>query len=371
MKQSFSLPFLVLLLSLSMVMSSCTPAASAVPAVQPAVEKNTLASPSATPAPSPTADPTATPAPRDPIAFVNPQAYSVEYKVVISNGGFSLTDLRLYLPIPGEWEAQKDLKINQVSPDPQSQETEKNSGNAMVYWQRHGTPKKNSSETFMLSFDLTSYETITNIDPTTVQPYNTDTVEYKQFTKAEKYIESSDPEIVQLANDLAEGETNPYILAKSFYDYVIDHAHFKLLGQGLNGAKYLLDNGNGEGGDYSALFIALSRAKGIPARPVVGYWAISGNDQTNVWAEFYLEGIGWIPVDASVGQGSAAKRAYYFGNMDNQRVILSKGFNTALVPPGPNNFVAPLLQVPSWWFWGSGDANKLTLGRTWTVIKKG
>ena len=369
MKQSFLLPFLVLLLSLSMIMSSCVPAATAVPTVPPAVEEPTIASPSATPAPSPTAEPTATSAPREPISFVNPQAYSVEYKVTIRNDGFTLTDIRLYLPMPGEWEAQRDFKITQVSPDPKSQGVEKNSGNAMIYWQLSGIPKKNTTEDFILNFDLTAYETVTNIDPLTIQPYNTDTVEYKQYTKDEKYIEASDPEIVQLASDLAKGETNPYLLAKTFYDYVIDTAHFELLGQGLNGAKYLLENGKGEGGDYSALFIALSRAAGIPARPVVGYWAISGNDQTNVWAEFYLENIGWIPVDATIGQQSAAKRAYYFGNMDNQRVILSKGYNTALVPPGPNNYIAPLLQVPTWWFWGSGDANKISLDSSWTVIK--
>jgi transglutaminase-like putative cysteine protease len=370
MKQNFSHSLLVFVLSLSIALSSCAPAATAVPTIQPPVEESATPLPSVTAAPSPTTEPTATSAPKEPISFANPQKYSVEYEVTIKNDGFTPTDIRLYLPVPGEWEAQKDLKINQVTPEPQSQRAEKNSGNAMIYWQLSGSPKKNTTESFNLNFDLTAYETITNIDPAAVQPYNTDSAEYKQYTKPEKYIESGDPKIVQLANDLAKGETNSYLLAKTFYDYIIDNTHYKLLGQGLNGAKYLLDKGNGECGDYSALFIAISRAMGIPARPVVGYWAISGNDQTHVWAEFYLEGIGWIPVDATIGQQSAAKRAYYFGNMDNQRVILSKGYNTALVPSGPNNYIAPILQVPMWWFWGSGDANKIRMDRNWTVTKK-
>lgn len=140
-----------------------------------------------------------------------------------------------------------------------------------------------------------------------------------------------------------------------------------MLHQGLNGAKYLLDNGVGECGDYSALFIALCRASGIPARPVVGYWAISGSNQTHVWAEFYLEGVGWIPVDVTIGQMEKENRDYYFGNMDNQRVILSKGYNSPLMPTTPDSYVAPILQCPFWWYWGSGDGSKFTLSRTWAV----
>ena len=374
MKQNFSISLLLYVLLFSIAMSSCAPAAATAPAVQATSVSpmQETASPiqTATAAPTPTAEPTATSAPQGPISFVDPQKYSVEYKVMIKNDGFTPTDIRLYLPMPGEWAAQKDLKINQLSPDPKSQKAEKNSGNAMVYWQLSGSPGKNTEENFVLNFDLTAYETLTNIDPAAVQPYNTNGAEYKQYTKAEKYIESGDSKIVKLAGDLAKDETNPYLLAEIFYNYIIDNTHYKLLGQGLNGAKYLLEKGNGECGDYSALFIALSRAKGIPARPVVGYWAVSGNDQTHVWAEFYLEGIGWIPVDATIGQQSAAKRAYYFGNMDNQRVILSKGYNTALVPSGPDGYIAPILQVPMWWFWGSGDANKIRMDRSWMVSKR-
>lgn len=328
------------------------------------VENRALPSPTATP------KPTAAPGAQGLVQYINPQKYTITYSVTIKNTGFSPTDIRLYVPEPGEWEAQKDLEIVKIDPAPKSQQADKKSGNTTAYWQLKGTPKKNTAETLTMQFNLTAYETTTRIDPAQVQPYRTNTAEYKQYTAAEKFIESNDPKIIQLANQLAGTEKNPYLLAQKFYHHIIDTAHYKLLGQGLNGAKYLLEKGNGECGDYSALFIALSRAKGIPARPVVGYWAISGNDQTHVWAEFFLEGAGWIPVDATIGQKSAAKRAYYFGNMDNQRVILSKGYNSALVPAAPNGFRAPILQVPLWWFWGSGDANSLKLDRNWVVSKQ-
>jgi hypothetical protein len=56
--------------------------------------------------------------------------------------------------------------------------------------------------------------------------------------------------------------------------------------------------------------------------------------------------------------------------MDNQRVILNKGFNLPLDPPGPDNYVATFLQVPLWWFWGNGDADGTYLERTTWVVEK-
>jgi transglutaminase/protease-like cytokinesis protein 3 len=319
---------------------------------------------------SPTAEPTLTATaeePTEPLAYNNPQKYQVTYTVTIKNDGFNPNDIRLYLPLAGSYDAQKDLEIVSISPAPTRQEIEPLSGNAMVYWQLKGTPAKGSSTKLEEQFTFTAYETNTAIDPATVKPYDTKSDDYKRYTQPEKYIESTDPQVVQLADQIAGSETNPYLLAKMFYDYIIDNEHYKILDKGLNGAKFLLTNKKGECGDYSSLFIALARAKGIPARPVVGYWAISGIDQTHVWAEFYLEGVGWIPVDATIGQQSAKKRAYYFGNMDNQRVILSKEFNTPLVPVAPDNFKAPILQVPLYWFWGSGSDQQISFNRNWTV----
>jgi transglutaminase-like putative cysteine protease len=262
--------------------------------------------------------------------------------------------------------------VEEVSPAPSREGTDPVFGNGLYYWEMQNTPKQGEALPFKIRFTFTAYEIATKINPDDVQPYLQDDPLYKLYTRPERFIESTDPQIVEIADQVAAGETNPYRLARKFYDYVIATAHYQLLGQGLLGAKTLVTTGQGECGDYSALFVALSRAKGIPARPVVGYWAISGLEQTHVWAEFYLQGIGWIPVDPTFGQsrpGQPGRPDYYFGNMDNQRVILNKGYNIPMVPAAPDNYLAPLMQEQAWWFWGSsGDAGTVNMERTsWTV----
>jgi transglutaminase-like putative cysteine protease len=262
------------------------------------------------------------------------------------------------------------VQIESVSPSPTRESVDPIFGNGLFYWLKGSEPAPGGSLDFEIRFSLTAYETVTDIDPELVQKYREDDANFDLYTKSERFIEATNPQIIELADQIAGGETNPYVLARKYYDYVVDHARYKLLGEGLKGAVALVETDVGECGDYVSLFIALCRAAGIPSRPIVGYWAISGIDQTHVWAEFYLEPFGWIPVDPTIGQQKPSQRDYYFGNMDNQRVILNKGFNLMLDPPGPDNYVAPFLQVPLWWFWGNGNAAGTYLERTtWKVVK--
>ncbi|MCI0474815.1 MAG: transglutaminase domain-containing protein [Anaerolineales bacterium] len=315
--------------------------------------------------------PTPTPlAVKDMVQYRNPQKYRVEYVVTVKSAGFDTTELRVYQPRPVEWITQKEIQIEEVSPAPTNSGADPTYGNGVYYWNISGAPKSGGTAPFKIQFTFTTFETITRIDPAAVKPYNTADPQYQLYTRAERFIEADDPQIVELANQIAGTEKNPYLIARKFYDYVVDKTTYQLLGKGLAGAKVLATTSKGECGDYASLFVALCRAKGIPARPIVGYWAITGTGQTHVWSEFYVEPFGWIPADSNIGQFRSQQRDYYFGNLDNQRVILNKNFNLTLDPPAPNNYVAQFLQTPSYWFWGRGDGKTMSIERTsWTVTQ--
>lgn len=318
---------------------------------------------------TPVAEPSSTSAPIvNSVIQKNPRKYRVDFVAILKNDGFAPNKILIYQPRPIAWDGQQDVVIEMVSPQPSKEGADPVFGNGLYYWNLNSMPRAGESIPIKIQFTYTAYEIAAQMDPNTVQPYNKESPLYKLYTRSEPFIETNDPQIVGLADRVASGEKNPYLLAQKFYEYVVNNTRYRLVGKGLLGAKALLVNKEGECGDYASLFIALARAKGIPARSVVGYWAITGIEQTHVWAEFYIEGVGWIPVDPTIGQQSMSKREYYFGNMDNQRVILEKGFNIPMDPPTDDHDIASLMQGPYWWFWGEGDGNTMSLElTTWNV----
>jgi transglutaminase-like putative cysteine protease len=99
--------------------------------------------------------------------------------------------------------------------------------------------------------------------------------------------------------------------------------------------------------------LEMARAVGIPARFAIGFPLPADRGAGKIagyhcWAEFYAKGIGWVPVDASEAAKNPAKREYFFGAHDQNRVELSKGRDVILVPKqhgGPlNYFVYPYVE---------------------------
>ncbi|MHC1739743.1 MAG: transglutaminase family protein [Anaerolineaceae bacterium] len=320
----------------------------------------------------PTSAPTLAPTPTNaapPLAYNNPVKYKATYSFAIYNSAYSPSDIRVYMPVPTVYDSQPDLVMESISPQPTSQTLDPASGNTMAFWKFSGTPKKGESIQLKEVFTFTAYEINTNIDPASIQAYNTGSDLYLRNTQAEQYIESTDTQIIDLANQIAAEETNPYLVAQKIYNYIIANEKFKMMDKGLYGAKLMLANGGGEAADFAALFVALARAKDIPARPVVGLTTTSGSDQTDVWSEFYLEGIGWIPVDAAAGVNYPYKSDYYFGNLDSGHVVMSKGFNIPSLPTAPEEDVFAFLQVPYYWYYGQGKDGQISFTFNWLIFE--
>jgi transglutaminase-like putative cysteine protease/sugar lactone lactonase YvrE len=125
-----------------------------------------------------------------------------------------------------------------------------------------------------------------------------------------KYLEDNekfeihDP-VIQgaLASLYLEGK-NPYWIVRNIFDYINANMYYEMTG-GWNTAPTVLARGNGSCSEYTFVFISMCRAAGIPAR-YVGAVMVRGEDASmddvfHRWAEVYLPGYGWIPVDPSGG----------------------------------------------------------------------
>jgi transglutaminase-like putative cysteine protease len=104
--------------------------------------------------------------------------------------------------------------------------------------------------------------------------------------------------------------------------------------------------------------MSLTRTEKIPSRFTMGLPLPSDKKEGEIagyhcWAEFFVDGRGWIPVDISEASKAAAKSPemvdYYFGGLTPDRIELSHGRDVSLTPRqagGPLNFfIYPYCEV--------------------------
>jgi len=182
------------------------------------------------------------------------------------------------------------------------------------------------------------------IDPATLGGYEDIPHEVAQYLQPSERIQSDHPEIIQAAEAIADGEENPYLLAEKLLQFIRRH---RIRGTEPNpDALSVLRTHGGQCGAHAFLFVALARALDIPARPVSGIASLrlgvsssvvgtsNGINGYHIWAEIYLPGYGWVPVDPT---------EQTLGRLSGDRVVLSIGADIRLPQGGP---IVPWFHIP-------------------------
>ncbi|MGR3220022.1 MAG: transglutaminase-like domain-containing protein, partial [Candidatus Anammoxibacter sp.] len=140
------------------------------------------------------------------------------------------------------------------------------------------------------------------------------------------------------------------------YDHVVSTMVYDKTGKGWGrgDAVYACNARKGNCTDFHSLFIGMARAIGIPARFVIGFPIPEGKKQGSIsgyhcWAEFYINGLGWIPIDASEASKHTEKQDFFFGGLDANRVQFTTGRDIRLkhnpeIEP-INYFIYPYVQI--------------------------
>jgi len=298
------------------------------------------------------------------IVYRNPRVYNVDYSfemVPDPNKIDRAKDLKLWIPMPREWDSQKAVKIISVKPEPHAKYEDPEYGNPMLFWD-FGKEPEQSSYKVDIKFRLESYDVSVEVDPERVGSYDKTSKEYALYTRSTHTI-SITPKIRELAQAAIGDEKNPYLQAKRILEFVRRKMHFKVLDfERGRGIKCLLDYPvidektgqeyyEGSCSQRTALKVALCRAVGIPARSVTGYvwnpWMkrddlkarylfetklspeglaatqlYAGLD-SHMWGEFFIPNYGWIPTD------------YEIGHQNNRRWIMRKGRDVQIGPCAP------------------------------------
>lgn len=168
------------------------------------------------------------------------------------------------------------------------------------------------------------------------------------FTKPEPFVEVDHPRIREVATNLghmgSSGDSptpsfpkggNSVVqsaeqLAREAYEYVVGHVAESPYDPEDRGALYALNRGKGDCTESMYLFLALVRARGIPARGIEGF-IISANTVLRSgtyhnWAEYYADGT-WHLADP---------QQRVFGNAPGQQYLAMRIMGSAGAAPPRN-----------------------------------
>jgi transglutaminase-like putative cysteine protease len=164
------------------------------------------------------------------------------------------------------------------------------------------------------------------IDPRTLKPSVADP-QASSFLAAEPLLESDDPQIRAEAEEAVRGADGDRARVERLTRYVNGLLDKKPT-VSLPSAREVLRTKVGDCNEHTALFVAMARSIGIPARIAVGLVFMHGAFYYHAWPEVYLTdrpGFGlWLPVDPTLNQfpADATHLRLARGGLEKQAAIL-------------------------------------------------
>lgn len=288
----------------------------------------------------------------NPIRYTGTETLSLPADIIPPDG-----TLKVWFPLPVETDSQTEITVENLSYSEYIVSGPVTTGKIGYVYYEIPVEEINGNLLITANIEFTSYEQIFKVDPDKVEAYNTSDREYITYTVSERNIGISD-DITAKAKEIVGDETNPYLQAQLIYDYIITtypyshapHGHLDLVEPKIAESTYMFETGHGDCGTQSMLFSALCRAVGIPARALGGYqMLLAESPGTHFWAEYYIEGYGWIPCDTTVAEVAdwvdisdedrEEFKEYYSSNLDPARYIIQKNVDAGMSPEIPDDAV--------------------------------
>jgi transglutaminase-like putative cysteine protease len=180
------------------------------------------------------------------------------------------------------------------------------------------------------------------------------------FIQPELNIESANPQIVSLAGKLSQSKSTVCQQVRAFYVYIGNNLVYTDNGADW-GAQATLGSMGADCTEYTDLLVALSRAKGIPARYFDGLLYLDkGTDaiakQEHAWPDVYMPSVGWVALDPTLGR-TLVNRDTYFAHYSPDHIIVTMGVNPSVLRGG------------SYWthlYW-PGNSTKIQVTGEWKI----
>lgn len=263
-------------------------------------------------------------------------------------------ELSAWIPYPQSDGNQKITDVRVQSPYPTRLTRDPEYGNQILFI--HITQPKGPSAKIEMSFKVQRREYVRQqFDVAKASTRDVPEPQLKRWLQPDHLV-PLDGRIRDLALEITRGKTTDLEKARAIYDYAVANLKYDKSGTGWGRGDiyYACDVKRGNCTDFHAVFIGFARAVGIPATFEIGFPLPPDRNEGEIagyhcWAQFYLKGYGWVPVDASDGSRNPARRDYFFGAHDEHRVLFTLGRDVRLNPAQKgeplNYFIYPYVEV--------------------------
>jgi transglutaminase-like putative cysteine protease len=265
--------------------------------------------------------------------------FEFEYRATIKEIPAGARKVDLWIPVPHDTPFQQITKLKIDSPHPYRMHTGQY-GNSLLHLSLKNPPP--TPLTVTMRFDAVRTEHIQGRLRQAAYPV----IAEERDPDMARWLEPDrlvpiDGKVREWAQEVvnAAGAKTDLEKARAIYNHVVSTVKYDKSGQGWGRGDiyYACDARRGNCTDFHAIFIGYARALGIPARFTIGFPLPADRGAGEVsgyhcWAEFYAEGIGWVPVDASEAAKDPARREYFFGTHDENRVEFTRGRDLILNP---------------------------------------
>jgi transglutaminase-like putative cysteine protease len=282
-----------------------------------------------------------------------PHHFTFQYSFTVKNVAPGQR-LRVWIPLAHSDEWQEVRVLSESGDLPLKPEREREYGNRLLYAETVHAGR--SEYRFTVNYDVVRRERavlaggkfVAAADPARSR-------ELSRFLEPDKLVPVTGPP-AQLAAEQTAGKATELEKAQAIYDYVFHTLRYDKSGTGWGrgDALWACDAKHGNCTDFHSLFVSMARSQKIPARFEIGFPVPADQASGQVtgyhcWADFYVPGRGWVPVDISEAWKAPAKHDYFFGTLDTQRVQFTLGRDLTLTPrqdgPPLNYFVYPYVEV--------------------------
>jgi len=273
--------------------------------------------------------------------FHDKRSYTFNYSVDIKiNEARAPNTLYLWVPRPASSSAQRNIELHTGSLEPFID----NYRGISLY--KLDDLTANSDIQISLSWKVDVYRVETTVWSSSIKQ-NANSPISAAYTQSSVQFPADDTRIVNQAAAITGKERNPYVKAQKIYEWMTG-GHFTWESQSKGDIFTAMETKRIDSCLAALLYCTLLRSAGVPCQPVAGV-LVSRNRQTmnHYWAEFWIDGFGWVPVDPAMGAGAIPEQFgihsdrshFYFGNIDSQRIAFSRGFSN-LSPMDPRGRTA-------------------------------